>query len=677
MTFIKITFTAFYFMAAILCYSNPISEDLSRYNDSIASVIKNEKDSKKIKYHITNLLNKNYIGNIPFVIEYIENNILNNPIYTRDTVFYANTLNTYAICFLQSDVDKCIQIAKGAIDYIGANENPEVIEKIVLLNSNLANAYAILGHHNTRLKAYVDIHPLILKSKNPQIIRHHNFRVGGIYYQFNELEKALDHLYKGVFVESDFDLHPNFAGVTETIISSVYLKKNKIDSVAKYSSLANKIKKRELPQLYNARIKSLIAISKAYKGDFESANLLTNESSQIAQSLKDSSELMISQYMQARIYSLQKKYDQAIHTYRRVLEDFEAFDYDQFRSFILLDLIETYKLNNEMQKAFDTYDELLSYYAKQRLKDQQLYTDELSYNLKFNEKIAEIDRLKMSNEKAEVTKDRNRIFIIGLAIVIALLLVVLLLVTKAKKSNKILSEQAYALLEAKLEEERNSRVIDDMKLLKQIEDRERNRIATDLHDSIGGLLSSIKIALFNYQESVLLKKDNKEHTDRVLEYIDETKQELNRIVYNLTPLIVERFGLLEAIKQYCKKIQTENFKINLQIISVPANIMVEDEITLYRIVQEVLHNAARHSSAKNVLFQMQTDYKNGTVYITIEDDGAGMRLDEAENKGGLGLRSLYSRVQNLNGTIKIESQMNEGTSIYITCTPISIAQKFR
>lgn len=673
MNFKKTIFITFFILFIFNCFGNSPSEELLRINDSIQNVIKKEKDYILLRNNITDLLNRNYANNKPFVIDYIEKNILNNPTYTNDTLFYANTLNTYAICFLVSDVDRCIEIAKQGINYIGNNENPEILEKLALLNSNLANAYAIIGHNHTRLKVFADIHPIILKTKNPQIIRNYNHKLGTFYYEFNELDKSLEHLYKGIFIEEDFLYHPSFAGVTEIFIASVFLKKNQIDSVRKYIKISNGIKREELPAIFNARIKNLLGLSEAYVGDYSKSSELLDEAYQIALSNKDTSEILYNQFMQARTLVLQKQFSAAITKYNDVLSNNNE-EFSHYRYYVLLSLIDAYKANGQSDKAFLTYDVLLKYMNEQKVKNQQLYAEELSYNMKFNEKIAEIERLKISNEKAEIKQQRNGTFIGGLAISLFLLLLILFLMLKAQKRNKMLAKKEYELLEAKLEEEKNSHLIDEMTLLKHVEDRERNRIATDLHDSIGGLLSSIKITLFNFQETSNLNPSHIEHTDRILEYIDETKQELNRIIYNLTPLIVEKFGLLEAIKQYCKKIQTDNFKIHLQIISVPVNINVQDEITLYRIIQEVLHNIVKHANAENVLLQVQTNFASGMVVISIEDDGEGMNVEDAKNKNGLGMRSLYSRVQSLNGSITIESEKGQGTMIYISCIPRKIEE---
>lgn len=555
MNLLKTLLLTFFSLCFFWGYSNDsIPQELLRQNDSLLNLIQKEKDLKKQVYHLTELLNTNYFTNRPFVTKYIEDEILDNPIYMKDSVFYANTINTYAICFLDSDLEKCIEIAKRGIDYIGTSENPKLLEKVVLLKSNLANALAAMGHHNTRLKVFVDIHPIILKTKNPLIISNHNMKLGAMYYQVNELDKALEHLYDGIYKEEDFKWHPNFAGITPTLIASVYFKKNEIDSVRKYIHLADKEQRKESPIAYKSRIKTLLGLTEAAQGNFSESFELIEQSYELALSVKDTSELMFNQYIKGRIYALQAKQTEAINQYNFVLDNFQFSEFDHYKYYVLMSLIDAYKATNQNQKAFETYDRLLQFFDEQKIRNQQLYAEELSYNMKFNEKVAEIDRLKIGNEKAEITKQRNRMFIGGLVICLILSLVVLFLVLKTHKKNKILATQEYDLLEAKLEEEKNNRVIDEMTLLKQVEDKERNRIATDLHDSIGGLLSSIKIALFNYQESETLNVTQTEHTDRILEYIDETKLELNRIAYNLTPLIVEKFGLLEAIKQYSKKI---------------------------------------------------------------------------------------------------------------------------
>ena len=165
---------------------------------------------------------------------------------------------------MATDIHKSIALAQKGIDYIGNSNTPAVLEKLALLHTNLANARGELGHHFTRLKLFVDIDPIILKTNNPIILRNYNFKLGGLYYQLNDLEKALKHLYKGIFIAEDFNWHPNFAGITETLIASTYVKQNNVDSVRKYILLADKIKRDELPITYKTRIKSLMARTLAY-----------------------------------------------------------------------------------------------------------------------------------------------------------------------------------------------------------------------------------------------------------------------------------------------------------------------------------------------------------------------------------------------------------------------------
>jgi len=190
-----------------------------------------------------------------------------------------------------------------------------------------------------------------------------------------------------------------------------------------------------------------------------------------------------------------------------------------------------------------------------------------------------------------------------------------------------------------------------------------------LHDSVGGLLSSMRIAYFEIKDRQEFNEESLKQGERILSYIDETKQELNRIVYNLTPLAVENFGLLEAIKQYAKKIQTPTLRVHLQLLSISPKISSADEITLYRIIQELLSNVLKHADASEILLQIQSA-PQGTLILTIEDNGRGM--DTAQSYSGLGMHTLRSRVQQLGGTLQIESEKDKGTGVYIVCHPYSL-----
>ena len=649
-------------------FNQSINKDDIQKRDSLIIEINQGKDRKEIQKNIIRLINTNYLADPKFVIDYVEKNVLGNSKFMTDTVFYATVINTYSTSFFYIDLHKCAEYAKMGIDYIGDNQNPDVLEWVALLTSNLANTTGALGYNMTKLKMLVDLSPIIFKVKDQFIKTNYHHRLGGMYYEFNELDKAIHHLKLGIFDINDLRLNNAMAGVTELVIASSYVKLNKLDSVKKYTNLTEIRRKPEFHNVHLARLKHLQGLCEGYEGRIDKALILFEEGKKLAKEAQDESEIMYSDFMKAKVFDMQKSHHKAIELYNSILKDTPKKDLDSYHIYILRSLIDSYISINDYQKSNEIYKQLFEFLEEEKIKNQDLYIEELNYNFKFNEKLNELDKLKVLNEKSEITKQRNTLFIFTLLISLILISVILFFVLKAAKKNKILSKQNYELLAASLEEEKSNRLIDEMKLLMQIEDRERNRIATDLHDSIGGLLSSIKIAIYNFQESRELSDADIEETDRILAYLDESKQELNRIVYNLTPLIVEKFGLLEAIKQYCKKIQNDKFKIDLQLISMPADIIIEDEITLFRIIQEAMHNIVKHSMASQALLQIQS-FENGKVMISIEDNGRGMDLEKMNVINGIGLKSLSSRVHALNGTLKIQSKIGDGTIIYISCNP--------
>lgn len=114
-----------------------------------------------------------------------------------ETIFYANTLNTYAISFLGTDVDKTIVITQKGIDYIGDSQI-KCIRKSGVVEYQFSKCDGRVRAYVYQAKIICRYLPMILKTNNPLIIGNYNFRIGGLYYQLNDYEKALEHLHQGI-----------------------------------------------------------------------------------------------------------------------------------------------------------------------------------------------------------------------------------------------------------------------------------------------------------------------------------------------------------------------------------------------------------------------------------------------------------------------------------------------
>jgi len=194
------------------------------------------------------------------------------------------------------------------------------------------------------------------------------------------------------------------------------------------------------------------------------------------------------------------------------------------------------------------------------------------------------------------------------------------------------------------------------------QEAERLRIAQDLHDGLGGLLSSVKNHFSLIQEEVR-KIDKLNVYDRTNNMIDQACKEVRRISHNLMPASLQLNGLLATIDQYCKHIESSH-KIEVLFEHnglEGARLKERQEIFIYRIIQEATTNVLKHAKATNLMVQLAL-YEN-EISIIVEDDGVG--FDVNEKKDGIGLQSIRSRVYHLKGQLDINSKINSGTTITI------------
>jgi signal transduction histidine kinase len=194
-----------------------------------------------------------------------------------------------------------------------------------------------------------------------------------------------------------------------------------------------------------------------------------------------------------------------------------------------------------------------------------------------------------------------------------------------------------------------------------MQENERRRIANDLHDSIGPMLSSVKLNINSIEVKDTIDEQIVQKAGR---HLDDIIKNMRQISHNLLPNTLERRGLIEALKEFTANINdSKHIKVQLQIVH-ELSIAKEKEIHLFRIIQEIVQNTLKHASAKNL--QIGLGQENNHVLILTMDDGIGFDVDKAKDKSmGLGMKSLETRTEILNGKLVLESKAGKGTNYFI------------
>lgn len=187
-------------------------------------------------------------------------------------------------------------------------------------------------------------------------------------------------------------------------------------------------------------------------------------------------------------------------------------------------------------------------------------------------------------------------------------------------------------------------------------ENERKRIADDLHDELGPLLSAIKLQINHLEptdetETAVLAKSS--------EQIDSIIQRFREISYDLLPNTLVRKGLVKATEEFISKLKPVH-PLKISFTYCDFTLLPEREINLYRILQEIIHNTVKHARATSLSISIQKQHK--MLLIKTKDDGIGFNYSEKKQIAkGLGLLSLHSRVELLGGQLIVTSQPGSGT----------------
>jgi signal transduction histidine kinase len=202
------------------------------------------------------------------------------------------------------------------------------------------------------------------------------------------------------------------------------------------------------------------------------------------------------------------------------------------------------------------------------------------------------------------------------------------------------------------------------KAIIEAEERERKRIAGDLHDGLGQLCSAIKLNLSTLGSQIQFNdKDSAISYEKTLVMTDQACRDVRSISHQMMPNVLLKAGLASAVRDFLDKIDARVLQVHLDVFGLQERLENNTEAVLYRVIQEAVNNVIKHSGANSLYIQLSKEEEG--ISATIEDNGTGFDVNEMEKFNGIGLKNITSRISFLKGTVEFDSAPGRGTVVSI------------
>ena len=520
----------------------------------------------------------------------------------------------------------------------------------------LLNLYFYLGDYPNAMETISKEMTFAEKTKDKKRIAHCNNILGYIYFKqenFTESEKYYTLYIRNAKELNDSGLLAHALGEISDLYTTqgkykqsinvlftvIQISDNLIDDA---NTLLAELIRSKAPQ-YKA--KALYRLGMAYKlaGDLSKALQFSVEAIEFSNSNPASKYDVASYYINAgNVYKEQKDFKKAI----------EYIGYG-------------FNLSREIQHRENTRDaaEYLSQtYASLQQYDSAFYFYRIYTGLKDsivnNETKMKIAGIQgqydiAKKDKQIVRQQQIRNILIGSFVFLLIALLLLYNGYRLKQKNKY-------------QQELNRQQNELFNAIVTTQDQERKRIAQDIHDSLGSVLSAAKLKLSSLEDSKeILSPDQLEKYQGSLDLLDEASTELRNISHNIMPATLSKLGLEAALQNLIDKISAHSkMEINFSAHGFDERIKETTEISIYRIILELLNNIVKHAAAKKVTIQIIKH--PAYINLMIEDNGRGFNYNKAfEEKRGIGLGNILSRVEYMNGSLEIDSATSKGTTVII------------
>jgi signal transduction histidine kinase len=355
----------------------------------------------------------------------------------------------------------------------------------------------------------------------------------------------------------------------------------------------------------------------------------------------------------SRVCYYLEDYTKAVHYFKQALKQADSLGYNDVLAYSLENGIAIYQKLGDYRTAYELlrrYDTLKAEMAAEKLR---LDYERAALQFQSTQKDKQLAKTQMILEQKNSRLNFQSQLIIGILVIGGLILVTAFLIYRQQQRLQV---QKIRSIEAEKE-------VQLMGAAMNAEEKERSRIARDLHDGIGGILSATKMR-FSVLRNEHPQLRCSESYSKALSMLDEASAEIRKTAHNLMPDMLRKYGLDEAARLFCDNASTANqLELNYQSVGEIGRFNTFFELSVYRMVQELVNNIIRHAHARHAYVQLSR--QENLLTLCVEDDGLGFKKGGPGAEKGMGLRSVAERVRALGGTVEIDSAPGSGTYVYV------------
>jgi len=571
---------------------------------------------------------------------------------------------------------------------------------VALAYSDIGIVYTRTNNLNEALnwhqKAYALRKKLNLKDKAAAS----QSNIAVIYKQQGDYDKAAQSMMNVLAFYSEINDEPKKALVLNNI-GLLYLHNNKHDAGRDYFNEALAIAQKLKIKSLEANVYTNLSQYYFNKKRFPDALQMCQKAIALQTELNATSDIGVNYNTIGEIYEKQAKYPEALTWYQKSLKIREQLNdqlgigsvnkniaqvyidqknFDDAEKYLLTSieifakqnakdyLQEAYVLSSTIKKARNQdRDALLDYKKAVEIKDSVLnkeslhtinelevkyQTEKKEQQIQLLNKQNQIQSLDLKNQKLQVAR-RNLLLGFSVILVMGIIGFGFLLYNRYKLK-----------LDTKLQAEVIHQQDLAAKGIIEAEERERKRIAGDLHDGIGQLFSTVRLNMSSLLERATLNSpEDKALAETTVAMVDESCKEVRSIAHQMMPNVLLKTGLAVAVKDFVNKIDAHKLKVTLETSGLNERLGNDIEIVLYRVIQECVNNVIKHAQASRL--DIQLDRGDTEISVTIEDNGKGFDTGDREKFEGIGLKNILTRLAYLKGTAEFSSSPGKGTLVAI------------